>query len=103
MIIVLVGIALLLGVALVLSMYDGGLSEVTIDHGDLGLPDRPLTVADLPGLRFRTGVRGYRMEDVDAAIARLGEALALATPTDAASSPASPAIPPAADTDPAQS
>jgi DivIVA domain-containing protein len=60
-------------------MFDGGLSEVALDHADLGLPDRPLTADDVAGLRFRTGLRGYRMEDVDAAIARLGDALRLAT------------------------
>jgi DivIVA domain-containing protein len=78
-VIILVGVALLLGAALVMSMYDGGLGEVSLDHGDLGLPDRPLTVDDVPRLRFRTGIRGYRMEDVDAAIDRLGEALRQAT------------------------
>jgi DivIVA domain-containing protein len=73
--VVLAGILILLGVALLLGFRDDGLREEVVDHADLGLPDRPLTADDIPALRFRTGVRGYRMEDVDVALARLGDAL----------------------------
>jgi DivIVA domain-containing protein len=73
--VVLIGVLILLGVALLLAFRDDGLTEEPVDHGDLGLPDRPLTAADIPSLRFRTAVRGYRMEDVDAALDRLGAAL----------------------------
>ena len=65
----------MLGVALLLSFRDDGLRDEQVDHGDLGLPDRPLTADDIASLRFRTGVRGYRMEDVDAALERITEAL----------------------------
>ena len=72
---VLVGIALLGGVAVALSLAEHGLEEEPIDHPDLGVPDRPLTAADIPGLRFRIGWRGYRMDDVDAALDRLAQSL----------------------------
>jgi DivIVA domain-containing protein len=72
---VLVGVVLLVGVALVLAFHDEGLPDEAVDHGDLGLPDRPLTAADLSGLRFRVGLRGYRMEDVDAALDRIAQSL----------------------------
>lgn len=35
------------------------------------LPQGPVTAADVRGLRFRVGLRGYRMEDVDAALAAM--------------------------------
>jgi DivIVA domain-containing protein len=72
---VLVGIVLLAGAALVLAFRDDGLPEETVDHADLGLPDRRLTAADITKLRFRTGFRGYRMEDVDAALDRVAQSL----------------------------
>lgn len=71
----LVGIAILCGLAIALSMLDRGLEDEPVDHPDLGVPDRPLTAADVPGLRFRVGWRGYRMDDVDAALARLAQSL----------------------------
>jgi len=72
---VLVGVAVLIGVALVLSFNDEVLPDETVDHGDFGLPDRPLTSDDIPRLRFRVGLRGYRMEDVDAALDRVAESM----------------------------
>jgi DivIVA domain-containing protein len=72
---ILVGIAILAGFAVALSLLDGGLEEEPVDHPDLGLPERPLTAADVPGLRFRVGWRGYRMDDVDAALDRLAQSL----------------------------
>lgn len=72
---VLVGIALLGGVAVALSLTDRGLEEEPVDHPDLGLPERPLTADDVPRLRFRVGWRGYRMDDVDMALDRLAAAL----------------------------
>jgi DivIVA domain-containing protein len=74
-VVVLVGVAALLIAAVALSIAAGGLDEATVDHSDLGLPDRALTADDIPALRFRTGVRGYRMEDVDAALGRVAESL----------------------------
>jgi DivIVA domain-containing protein len=74
-IVVLLGVVVLVGAALALTFTEGGLGEETIDHGDLGLPDRTLTADDISALRFRTGARGYRMQDVDAALERITEAL----------------------------
>jgi DivIVA domain-containing protein len=71
----LIGVVILIAVAVVLAVLDRGLEPEPVDHRDLGLPDRPLTARDIPGLRFRVGWRGYRMEDVDAALDRLGESL----------------------------
>lgn len=73
--IVLVGLGVLLGVGVLLSRADGGLHDEPMDHADLGMPDRPLTADDIAGLRFRTGLRGYRMEDVDAALERITTSL----------------------------
>lgn len=74
-VVVLAGVIVLLGFALMLSLNDDGLPGEDVDHGDLGLPARQLTADDVAGLRFRTGFRGYRMEDVDAALARLAESM----------------------------
>jgi len=74
-VLVLLGIIILIGVALALTLNDRGLSEETVDHGDLGLPDRRLTADDIAGLRFRTSARGYRMEDVDNALERIAESM----------------------------
>jgi DivIVA domain-containing protein len=72
---ILVGVVVLLGAAVLLSMREGGMSQVSPDHRDLGIPDRLLTADDMPALRFRVGFRGYRMDDVDAALAKVTEAL----------------------------
>jgi DivIVA domain-containing protein len=85
-VIVLLGVIVLVGVALLLSLGEGGLRDATVDHADLGLPDRALTADDIPRLRFRTGLRGYRMEDVDAALERITQTLRGPVP-DAAPAP----------------
>jgi DivIVA domain-containing protein len=74
-VVVLLGVAILTGVALVLASRDDGLNEEPVDHGDLGLPDRPLTADDISSLRFRVGLRGYRMEDVDAALDQIAASM----------------------------
>jgi DivIVA domain-containing protein len=79
-VIVLLGVIILIGVALALTLNDHGLSEEPVDHADLGLPDRPLTADDIAGLRFRTGARGYRMEDVDRALDRISQSMRGPTP-----------------------
>jgi DivIVA domain-containing protein len=73
--VVLVGVIVLVGVALVLTLHDDGVRNEAEDHGDLGLPDRLLTADDIPALRFRTGARGYRMQDVDAALEQIAVSL----------------------------
>lgn len=64
---------LVVGVAAVLiAGRDDEMAEVYDDRPDVSLPaGRPLTAADLDGLRFSTGLRGYRMDEVDAFIARV--------------------------------
>ncbi len=48
------------------------MAEVYDDRPDVALPTgRPLTAEDLRTLRLNTGVRGYRMDEVDALLARL--------------------------------
>ncbi|HVT65685.1 MAG TPA: DivIVA domain-containing protein [Mycobacteriales bacterium] len=77
-IVVLVGIAALTGVAVLLGMSDSPLSTEPVDRLDDGLPDGQLTSHDVGGLRFRIGLRGYRMDDVDLALERLRDALHVA-------------------------
>ena len=78
--IVLLGVVVVVGLAVLLTLHEGGLGDAPVDHGDLGLPDRVLTADDIPRLRFRTGLRGYRMEDVDAALDRIAQALLTVEP-----------------------
>jgi DivIVA domain-containing protein len=68
---VLVGIAVLTGIAVVLAVTGTPISDEPVDRADPGLPDGALSAADIPGLRFRIGLRGYRMDDVDAALERI--------------------------------
>ncbi|HVV74978.1 MAG TPA: DivIVA domain-containing protein [Mycobacteriales bacterium] len=70
-----VGVALLTGIAVVLGLVDASMSSEPVDRPDDGLPDRPLTSQDVSGMRFRIGLRGYRMDDVDTALDRLRAAL----------------------------
>jgi DivIVA domain-containing protein len=73
---VVIGIAVLAGIAVLLAVTERGISDEPVDRLDPGLPDGPLRSTDIPGLRFRIGLRGYRMDDVDAALARIHESLA---------------------------
>jgi len=85
-VVIVVGALVLIGIAVTLSLVGDTLEPEPVDGPDLGLPtDRPLTSADVPALRFRTGLRGYRMADVDTAIASLGEALSRAEQSSRAS------------------
>ena len=73
---VVLGVIVVLALALLLSMAGGGLPPAHPDTDDPPLPtDRLLTSADFATLRFRTAVHGYRMEDVDAAMAAAHAAL----------------------------
>ncbi|MDJ1136694.1 cell division protein DivIVA [Streptomyces iconiensis] len=55
----------------------GGLQEAPPDLLDEPLPpDRPVSHADVAGLRLAVGVRGYRMRQVDDILDRLGAELA---------------------------
>ncbi|UNS98794.1 DivIVA domain-containing protein [Streptomyces tubbatahanensis] len=55
----------------------GGLADAPPDLLDEPLPpERPATHADVAGLRLAVGVRGYRMDQVDDVLDRLGAELA---------------------------
>jgi DivIVA domain-containing protein len=69
---VVVLVALIGAVAIVASGRGDSMAEVYDDRPDASLPgDRPLTADDLRAVRLNTGVRGYRMDEVDALLARL--------------------------------
>ena len=80
---ILVGVAVLLGVAFVASRPElGGLEDEDTDHADIGVPqDRLLRSDDIRRLRFRVvsgwrgTVRGYRFADVDEAMGKVEETL----------------------------
>ena len=54
---------------------DASLPPVRDDRPEVGLPDCPLGATDLRRVRLPLAVRGYRMEEVDALIARLADQL----------------------------
>ncbi|MDD2857758.1 MAG: hypothetical protein PHU75_03700 [Candidatus Nanopelagicales bacterium] len=66
MTLVFVGIAVLVGIALVLVGRQGGLPDAQVDLRPEVDPDHP---------RFDVVLRGYRMDEVDATIARLQDEL----------------------------
>jgi len=73
---VMVVAALLAAVALLAAGRFDGLADEPVDDPDVGVPpDRPLRSSDVPQLRFRLAIRGYRMSDVDAAMAAVQESL----------------------------
>jgi DivIVA domain-containing protein len=54
-----------------------GLDPTERDAAERGLPaDRPSTAEDISALSFDTGLRGYRMSQVDAVLERLAHELA---------------------------
>ena len=64
------------GVAMVASGRGGSMAPAYHDRPDLALPDdRPLDARDLRTVRFSLAVRGYRMSEVDALLARLATEL----------------------------
>jgi DivIVA domain-containing protein len=76
---VLGGVVVLLALAFVLGRNLETLPDEEDDAIDRGLPeDRLLRSDDVPRLRFRVGLRGYRMSDVDDALDALQAALAAA-------------------------
>ncbi|MDR7252654.1 DivIVA domain-containing protein [Nocardioides sp. BE266] len=71
------------GVAMVASGRGGAMAPAYDDRPDLALPDdRPLEAGDLRSVRFPLALRGYRMSDVDALLARLATELEDARRTD---------------------
>ena len=64
------------GVAIVASGRGGSLAPAYDDRPDLALPDdRAIGAQDLRTVRFPLALRGYRMSDVDAVLARLATEL----------------------------
>ena len=70
-------LAVLCAVAAVAAGRGDMLADASRDGPDSGLPaDRPLRPEDVGELRFGMALRGYRMAEVDAALARLTAELA---------------------------
>jgi DivIVA domain-containing protein len=91
---VLVAVAVLAAVALAAAGRFDGLAEEDPDDPDIGVPpDRPLRSTDVPRLRFRLAIRGYRMSDVDAAMGAVQEALRVSETQ--STTPGQPPVPPA--------
>ena len=70
----LVAVVVITVVALVaVGRLDASLPETAPDLPPLALPDSgPLGQSDVEGVRFGVGVRGYRMDEVDDVLDRLG-------------------------------
>jgi DivIVA domain-containing protein len=61
---------------MVASGRGGSMAPAYDDRPDLALPEgRPLAAQDLRTVRFPLALRGYRMSDVDAVLARLATEL----------------------------
>jgi DivIVA domain-containing protein len=103
---VIVIVALTGGVVAVAVGRGGSMAEAHEDRPDAAVPSgRPLTSDDLRDVRLSTAVRGYRMDEVDALLARIRAdmiareaasaeaASADATPDDAAVDPPAPSEP----------
>jgi DivIVA domain-containing protein len=75
---ILVVIVLVVGAAALVALGGGGsLPDAERDRLAAHLPlERPLTRADVDEVRFPMGVRGYRMDEVDDVLDRLGTELA---------------------------
>lgn len=72
----LLGVLAVLFAAGVLATREGGeLAPAPPDAPDLVLPTGPIAPEDLAAVRFPLAARGYRMAEVDAVLARLGEEL----------------------------
>ncbi len=86
-------LAVLFGTAVLVTRSDPLLADAPPDRPDLALPPPPLAPSDVAAVRFSMAPRGYRMDEVDAVLARLADELA---DRDARLA----ALPPAADLDP---
>ncbi|HWG93959.1 MAG TPA: DivIVA domain-containing protein [Mycobacteriales bacterium] len=69
-------VAVLFAAAVVATRSDPLLAPADPVRPALELPDGPMTASDVGAVRFSTAVRGYRMDEVDAVLARLAEELA---------------------------
>lgn len=61
------------GVAAVAAGIGGVMASADDDRRPLDLPEGPITAAELREVRLNVAVRGYRMDEVDALLARLAD------------------------------
>ena len=74
---ILIVLAVVAGVGAVAAGFvRGGLPDAESSVPQAPLPDRSVTVDDVSAVRFSVGLRGYRMDEVDAVLDRLSDALA---------------------------
>ena len=68
---------ILIGIAVAVANADAGMPDAPRDLPDIGMPaDREMKPEDVDALRFSMAPRGYRMGEVDDAMARLRDELA---------------------------
>ena len=72
---VVTGVVVVFAVAAAAVGRGGGLDPVESDLIRPSLPDRPISADDLNSVRFAVGFRGYRMDQVDDVLNRLGHEL----------------------------
>jgi DivIVA domain-containing protein len=60
-------------VAVVTGRVTGGMGPATSSRPYRGLPEGPVLATDVDAVRFSLGLRGYRMDEVDAVLDRLRE------------------------------
>ncbi|GAB7190303.1 hypothetical protein NUM3379_10090 [Kineococcus sp. NUM-3379] len=73
---VLLVLAVVVGaVAVATGRVGGGMGPVVSTSAHVGLPPGPVRPQDVDAVRFSVGLRGYRMDEVDAVLARLREEL----------------------------
>lgn len=72
LVVLLLLLAVIAGIAVVAAGRGDGLAAAEPDRSPLGaLPPGPLDRPTVEGLRFSMALRGYRMDEVDAALERL--------------------------------
>ena len=77
LLLLLVAVAVAGGAAAVaLGRVPGGLDEPTTSRPLRPLPDGPLSADDVDRVRFSLGLRGYRMDEVDAVLDRVRDEVA---------------------------
>jgi DivIVA domain-containing protein len=72
---VVVAVVVVFAVAAVAMGRGGGLEAADLDLVRPSLPDGPMSAEDLDSMHFAVGFRGYRMDQVDAVLDRLGREL----------------------------
>jgi DivIVA domain-containing protein len=72
---VVTGVVVVFAVAAVAVGRGGGLDPVDSDLLRPSLPSGPISADDLDSVRFAVGFRGYRMDQVDDVLNRLGDEL----------------------------